>query len=156
MTIYPVVHYKTGGMDPFHCGGVLCFSRAPVQRRINSRWPYMISLCNDGGWSLWQLKSLQILLELPEFCFFSSFFFFLNDCPRSGCRMHHHVVGPSLRVWVSFQDLCPKGKMGARKNPWLNLTRLCAPMTYLLLSGRLMVFEWFKSKKIFKFFSELI
>lgn len=52
MTIYPVVHYKTGGMDPFHCIGALCFSRAPVQRRINSRWPYMVSLCNNGGWSL--------------------------------------------------------------------------------------------------------
>lgn len=42
MTIYPVVHYKTGGMDPFRCVGALCFTRAPVQRRINSRWPYMI------------------------------------------------------------------------------------------------------------------
>lgn len=25
MTIYPVVHYKTGGMDPFHCVGAPCF-----------------------------------------------------------------------------------------------------------------------------------
>lgn len=47
MTIYPVVHYKTGGMDPFCCVGAS--QGAPVQREINSRWPYMISLCNNGG-----------------------------------------------------------------------------------------------------------
>lgn len=68
MTIYPVVHYKTGGMDPFHCVGALCFTRAPVQRRINSRWPYMISLCNNGGWmESVTAKTIAFSLELPEF-----------------------------------------------------------------------------------------
>lgn len=52
MTVYPVVYYKTGGMDPYRCGGALCFSRVSVHTRINSRWPYMISLSNHGGWSL--------------------------------------------------------------------------------------------------------
>lgn len=70
MTIYPVVHYyKTGGMDPFRCVGVLCFFRAPVRRRINSRWPYMIFTMQHGCWRMESLttKIIAFLLELPEF-----------------------------------------------------------------------------------------
>lgn len=74
MTVYPVVHYKTGGMDPFHYVGALCF-RAPVQRRINSRWPYMIFTMQQWRMESLTAKIIVFSLELPEFCFFSFFFF---------------------------------------------------------------------------------
>ena len=72
------------------------------ERNFNSRWSYMISLCNHGGWSLWQLKSLRFWLELPEFYASFVLFYFLNDCPQRGADCITNADGTSLQSRHEF------------------------------------------------------
>lgn len=130
MTIYPVVHYKTGGMDPFRCVGALCFTRAPVQRRINSRWPYMIFTMQQWWMESLTVKIIAFSLELPEF--YVSFFFFLNDCPQRGadCITMPTDPPPQSRCESSFQELRPKQTAEPKRKKWLNLIKMCAFIRY--------------------------
>lgn len=59
---------------------------------------------HDFTMQRWWMESLTakiivVVLELPEFCFFS---FFFKRLSTERCRLHHHADGPSLRVAVGF------------------------------------------------------
>lgn len=92
-------------------------------------------------------KIIAVLVELPEFCCFSFFFFFQRLSTErvpmaSPCRR----TLPQSRCGFP-SGICVHRVRWDTREPRLNVTRLCALMAYLLVSVRLRVFKRFKSKK---------
>lgn len=74
-------------------------------------------------------KIIAFSLELPEFCFFFSFFKRLST---ERCRLHHYADNASPQVAVSFhsRDCIQQVQLNTGEK-WLNLTKMCAFIRYI-------------------------